>query len=273
MEREILKLSHITDTHYCKSYQGNMMEAAFAKGKHPEKRIRKMLQKAVDEKVDALIVSGDIVHEGCEEDYRAFRQMVTETVGNGIKVFYACGNHDRKDAFCRGLKMQYGSSSIDYVDYVKGYRIVVLDSAVEGQESGRVGEDQTRWLKQVLEKPYGNGTIVTFHHPVAWDMPQLAMPVDNTFAELLSAGDVVGIFCGHTHSNNICNWKGIPQFTADSTTFGMEMDQKNFLFVEKCGMSFYHIAGKQVSVHVESFHTHLPVMAEIPVAEMMKYIK
>ena len=122
MEKEIFKLAHITDTHYCKSYQGNMMEAAFAKGEHPEKRIRRMLQKAVNEKADAMIVSGDIVHEGCEEDYRAFRQLVTETVGDRMKVFYVCGNHDRKEAFCRGLEMECNSSSIDYVDYVKGYR-------------------------------------------------------------------------------------------------------------------------------------------------------
>ena len=61
--------------------------------------------------------------------------------------------------------------------------------------------------------------------------------------------------------------------SADSTTFGMEMDRKNFLFVEKCGMNIYHIDGKQVSAHVEPFYDRLPVMAEIPVEEMMKYIK
>ena len=273
MEKEIFKLAHITDTHYCKSYQGNMMEAAFAKGEHPEKRIRRMLQKAVNEKADAMIVSGDIVHEGCEEDYRAFRQLVTETVGDRMKVFYVCGNNDRKEAFCRGLEMECNSSSIDYVDYVKGYRIVVLDSAEEGKESGSIGEEQMQWLKKVLEKPYGNGTIITFHHPVTWNIPQLAMPVEDAFADILSAGDVIGIFCGHTHSNLICTWRGVPQYTADSTTFGMEMDRENFLFVEKCGMNIYHIDGKQVSAHVEPFYDRLPIMAEIPVEEMMKYIK
>ena len=99
------------------------------------------------------------------------------------------------------------------------------------------------------------------------------MPVEDAFADILSAGDVIGIFCGHTHSNLICTWRGVPQYTADSTTFGMEMDRKNFLFVEKCGMNIYHIDGKQVSAHVEPFYDRLPVMAEIPVEEMMKYIK
>ena len=51
------------------------------------------------------------------------------------------------------------------------------------------------------------------------------------------------------------------------------MDRENFLFVEKCGMNIYHIDGKQVSAHVEPFYDRLPIMAEIPVEEMMKYTK
>ena len=273
MEKEILKLAHISDTHFCASYQGNMMEAAFAKGSDPKEKIQALLKKALQEKADCLIISGDIVHEGVEADYRGFRQIVEETLQGAMKVIYVCGNHDRKEALKKGLGLECEGPGICYVDYVKDYRIVVLDSAVEGKEGGAVGEAQEQWLQEVLSEPYGSGTLLTFHHPVAWDVPQFVMPVSDNLKKILANSDVVGMFCGHTHSNNVQSWNGIGQYTADSSSFGMEVEQDMILFVEKCGMNFYQIQGGHVSTHVEPLHGKLTVMAEIPLQEMMKYIQ
>ena len=151
---------------------------------------------------------------------------------------------------------------------------MVLDSAEEGKESGSIGEEQMQWLKKVLEKPYGNGTIITFHHPVTWNIPQLAMPVEDAFADILSAGDVIGIFCGHTHSNLICTWRGVPRYYRGFYYFWNGNGPGKFPFRGKVRYEHtYHIDGKQVSAHVEPFYDRLPIMAEIPVEEMMKYIK
>lgn len=270
MESGVLKLAHITDTHFCKSYAGNSMESIFAKGNDISEKLRQLLRKSVSEKSDCLIISGDIVHESGEEDYVRFREIVEEEIKDRMKVIYVCGNHDRKAAFKKGLNMSCQTDSIYYVTYVKGYRVIVLDSATEGKENGSISQEQESWLREVLKETYGNGTIVTFHHPVAWDMPQLSMGISDELKNILAGSDVIGIFCGHTHSNNIRNWHGIKQYTADAMAFGMDMSGENFRFVEKGGMNFYQIEGREISAHVEALDNDLTILAEIPMQELLK---
>lgn len=270
MENGILKIAHLSDTHFCKSYCGSNMESAFAKGSDPSLKLRTLLQKTVKEKADCLIISGDIVHEGCEEDYSCFREMVEEIIGDRMKVLYVCGNHDRKVPFKKGLHMNCQTESIYYAEYVNSYRIVVLDSAVEGKETGAISREQEEWLRDLLKVNYGQGTLITFHHPIVWDMPQLAMPVSPELMDILTHSDVIGIFCGHTHSNNVTSFQGISQYTADAMAFGMDMEGDMLRFVEKGGMSFYQIQGKTVSTHVEPLYEKVKVLSQIPFQELLK---
>ncbi len=270
MENGILKIAHLSDTHFCKSYCGSNMESTFARSTDPSQKLKTLLQKAVEEKADCLIISGDIVHEGCEEDYSCFREMVEKIIGDRMRVLYVCGNHDRKEPFKRGLHLNCKTESIYYVEYVDPYRIVVLDSAVEGKEMGAISREQEEWLRDLLQTDYGQGTIVTFHHPIFWDTPLLSMPVSPELTEILAHSDVIGIFCGHTHSNNVTRFQGINQYTADAMAFGMDMSGNMLRFVEKGGMSFYQIQGKTVSTHVEPLYNSVEVLSEIPVQELVK---
>ncbi len=270
MENGILKIAHLSDTHFCKSYCGSNMESAFAKGTDPSQKLRTLLQRTVKEKADCLIISGDIVHEGCEEDYLCFREIVEEIIGNRMKVIYVCGNHDRKEPFKKGLNLNCPTEAIYYVEYVNHYRIIVLDSAVEGKEMGAISREQEEWLRELLREDYGQGTIITFHHPIVWEMPQLAMPVSRELADILTHSDVIGMFCGHTHSNNATDFQGIGQYTADAMAFGMDTEGDILRFVEKGGMSFYRIQGKKVSIHVEALYENVKVLSEIPLQELLK---
>lgn len=273
MENGILKIAHLSDTHYCKSYSGSNMESTFTKGSDPSQKLRKLLAKTVKEKADCLIISGDIVHEGCEQDYISFREIVEEIIGDRMKVLYVCGNHDRKEAFKKGLKMDCSTESIYYVEYLDPYRIIVLDSAVEGKEMGAISKEQEEWLRDLLREPYGQGTIITFHHPIVWEIPQLAMHISQVLAEILTGSDVIGILCGHTHSNNVTSFQGVGQYTADAMAFGMDTEGDMLQFVEKGGMSFYQIQGKQISVHIEPLYETVKVLTEFPLQELLKLMK
>ena len=55
MEEDRLRIAHITDLHIRKSYAGNPMEAIFQKGENPEKKLRWMLKRAVQEQADCLL--------------------------------------------------------------------------------------------------------------------------------------------------------------------------------------------------------------------------
>lgn len=47
------------------------------------------------------MLTGDLVHEGTEEDYRYLRELIERERG-GIPVIPVLGNHDFKQAFYRG---------------------------------------------------------------------------------------------------------------------------------------------------------------------------
>lgn len=317
MGKNDLKIAHLSDTHICKSYSGSSMEGVLTKGTDIGIKLRHLLKKAVREKADCLILSGDIVHEGTIEDYQYVQEIVDEVIGDSMKVFYVCGNHDRKLPLQEGLKLtgqfwgqhsgrdsgqvtgqdsgqllgqvseqysgqvtgQYSEQlsaqkeAICYVDYIKDYRIVVLDSAVEGREGGAISREQEQWLAELLKENYGQGTILTFHHPVVWEIPQFAMQVSENFENIVQNSDVIAILCGHTHSNNVRCWKGKPQYTADAMAFGMEQMEDRIAFVEKGGMSFYELCGKSISSHVEAVDLNPNVLADFDMEQMMKFME
>ena len=272
MEEEKLRIAHITDLHIRKSYAGNPMEAIFQKEEDPEKKLRWMLKRAVQEQADCLLITGDIVHEGGEEDYAYVKDVVTEVVGEKMKIFYACGNHDRKPAFQKVLLG--GAKTADYTGYVKGYRVVVLDSSVEGKENGCITPEQEEWLAETLKEDFGKGTLLAFHHPVSWELEALSMPVSENFQRIIHESDVCALFTGHTHSNRICFWNGIIQYTADAMAFGMEMLSKERLgFVEKAGMNFYEIRRGRIAAHVEAMEFEPKVLADFDLKMMMKFVQ
>ena len=273
MEKEKIRIAHISDTHIRKSYCGNAMEKVFEAGSNPADTLRYLLQKVRESQVDCVVISGDIVHEGELEDYIYVREMVESIIGNQAKVIYVCGNHDRKEAFKEGLQINCESGDIDYVEYVGNYRIVVLDSSVEGRENGAVSSKQELWLREVLKEDYGMGTILTFHHPVVWDIQQMSMPVSPEFEQIIRNSDVFGILCGHTHSNNVRPWNGAVQYTADSTAFGMELYQENIAFVEKVGLNYYEVENGFISAHTESINRQMNILAEFDLKQMLKLME
>lgn len=117
------------------------------------------------------------------------------------------------------------------------------------------------------------GTILTFHHPVVWDIPQMSMPVSPEFEQIIKNSDVFGILCGHTHSNNVRPWNGAVQYTADSTAFGMELYQEKIAFVEKVGLNYYEVENGFISAHTESINRQMNILAEFDLKQMLKLME
>ena len=102
----------------------------------------------------------------------------------------------------------------------------------------------------------------------------MAMPVSENFQRIIQESDVCALFTGHAHSNRICFWNGVTQYTADAKAFGMEMLSKERLgFVEKAGMNFYDISGGKIANHVEALELAPKVMADFDLEMMMKFVQ
>jgi Icc protein len=203
---------------------------------------------------DFIVITGDLSHEGDKEDYSYIKTVVDE--GSqivGAPVYVTLGNHDHRAPFYEGyLGEQQSEKPYYYSTMIGGLRLIGLNSQVPGKHSGAVDEEQVAWLAQQLQTPAPEGTIVALHHPLL-DlniMPAKYM-VENCeeVVEVLKNGDVIGVFAGHVHSNNVGTYEGLLSVAASGTAFGGErIADDEFRLYDYCSYNVVTIQAKNVTV-------------------------
>ncbi|GAB3045438.1 metallophosphoesterase [Parafrigoribacterium mesophilum] len=167
---------------------------------------------AVD-RVDAVVLSGDLSNDGSAESYRRLRSLVEPwAAARGAVVVYAMGNHDLPAGFQEVLGAQ------ENVSTVRGFRIVVLDSSVPGAGFGELRPDQLERLRAVLQAPAPNGTVLVVHHPPVPAATALLAALElrqpDQLLRLCRNTDVRLILCGHYHHPMVAHADGIPVVVA-----------------------------------------------------------
>ncbi len=257
-----MKFIHLTDTHVRKAYSGDGIDAVLGRLPNPATNIKNLFERLDWTGVDFVAVTGDLVHEGTTEDYQYLKKQMEELVPAEIKIFYVLGNHDYKEEFYRGMFGQEKKEAYYYTSIVDGYRLIILDSAVPGKESGTITTEQLEWLRQTLVVPSEKGSIVFLHHPVFWITGGMTMELTNgaEVLEILKDSDVLAVFCGHTHTNAIQEKDGIRQYTADSMAFSIEANRERLSFTDKSGYLTAEINEKGILVHSETTREGIPAV-------------
>jgi 3',5'-cyclic AMP phosphodiesterase CpdA len=174
-------------------------------------RLRRIAEQiaAFPERVDALIVSGDIVEgsafSGTAPDAAlAEYRFVHDLLSPLGPVVYSAGNSDG-EAFDRflvglGIAAHYGNSRLDVGDV----SFLMVNSRVTGAYHGHLDDAAAAWLAGELERATSAAVIVMHHPPLAFGHPVIdRLRLDNP-AVLEKAirrfPHVIGILCGHTHA-------------------------------------------------------------------------
>lgn len=264
-----MKFAHLSDTHFRRDYSGSGMENIFAALGHPGQRIISALQDICRQTVDFVLFTGDLVHEGSAEDYRILRNMLEDNLP-GVPVIPVLGNHDVKPAFFKGYLGETPQESYCAVHEINGLRLVALDSAISGQQHGGLTYQQELFLSQVLRAPAPCGTLLVLHHPFLGSNPAFEMRLSPAVGALLRSSDVLGIFCGHTHSNHFFKVAGIPQFTAGSVAFSLKTSGKEMLYTDCACYNTYKLDRGKLSMRCEAVwpesRAHIAV-------DMVKFIR
>ena len=146
----------------------------------------------------AVIAKGDLTTAGTEPEFRAFVDRYRTAFGE--RLFWVRGNHDAE-------MPPDPPQSVG----LPGVILAVIDTAVRGLPSGRVGALQLEWLDQLGAE--ADRPVLIFGHHQCWKPGSNTRP-DNYFGihpddserlvEVIARRPaLVGYFAGHTHRNRV----------------------------------------------------------------------
>jgi 3',5'-cyclic-AMP phosphodiesterase len=202
------------------------------RGSTPGAELRRAIDAvaSLDVVADLVLVTGDLVDHGREEEYDELLDVLDDLAQPFVLV---AGNHDDPAALARVVerRMPEGAPLRRVVD-LGAVRVLLLDSSVPGWEAGRVGQAQCAWLDGELAADT-RPTIVAVHHPpmavghAGLDRMRL-VDADALGHVIARHRHVERIVCGHVHRAITARWCDTIVTTAPSCirqfapTFGPE---------------------------------------------------
>ena len=245
-----LHIAHLSDLHVLRDYYDSFLDRdPLRQPIPPVDYFVAGLREAAAAHPDVIVLTGDLVHEGTEEDYRLLRRLVERERG-GIPVIPVLGNHDLKDAFYRGY-LEEDRHGLYLEKYeLNGYRLLVLDTAEERNANGVIAEEEVRWLEEELRTPAPQGTILLGHHPLASQQAWFHTDYPDRFRQVVEESDVFAYLCGHVHYAEVRTVMGIQQISAESFAFGVEtVSPTDVIYTEARGYNSCWVEGRDIIVH------------------------
>jgi len=163
--------------------------------------LRRVLRHVADVEgsAQAMVLSGDLVHEASPAAYGRLRMVLEEI---DLPVYCLPGNHD--DAEMMRSHLQGGNISCPRRLEPPGWQVLLLDSRIPGAPGGHLPLTELQWLERQLRQHAERHVLVCLHHqPVpigsAW-MDAMGLDNGEEFLRLLDAWPRVrAVVWGHVH--------------------------------------------------------------------------
>lgn len=177
---------------------------------------------ALPNRVDAVVVSGDLSDDGSAESYRVARSSLDRFE---CPVHVLPGNHDDRARLRQAFDLPgEGAEPIHYAVDVGELRLVALDSIVPGRDPGAFPAETLAWLDEALGKERERPTMLAVHHtPLAtglpgWDAINLSPDEREALAGVVARHPQLrAIVGGHLHRIATATLAGCPVLSAPST--------------------------------------------------------
>jgi 3',5'-cyclic AMP phosphodiesterase CpdA len=214
-------LLQISDTHLGADWKGVDPDACLARA------VEAIL--ALDERPDALLVSGDLTQNGRPEEYARVGELLEPL---GLPPLVLPGNHDLRAPLREAFGLPgSGDEPVSHVVELGPLRLVCLDSIVPGSDGGALDEGRLEWLEAALAEAPGRPTVLAMHHPpLRSEMPGferigLADADREALAAVLGRNpQVLRILAGHVHRMILAELAGRAVLTVPSTYLQAALD-------------------------------------------------
>jgi len=249
----------ISDTHLFQDPTAKLWDVA------PEPMLDRALEEMgkLEGRPAFVIVSGDCSSDGSTASY----ERLGEKIGKlGVPVFYLPGNHDDPRVMSRILcgKELPPKEKLTQTFEAHGWRFLLLDSSVPGEDGGALGDAQRAWLRTTLAAEPRTPTIVIVHHnpiPVgsSW-LDSMTISDANALTAILdTSSQVRAVLFGHVHQVFETSRDGAQYLSAPSTFFQFKPNSPRFGKDERpAGVRIVRLNGDTVRSAVYRFGEPLP---------------
>ena len=153
-----------------------------------------------DTDIEFVMTMGDLTN-GAETDFYGF---VAEMERLNVQWYPVLGNHDKTFADWYSYYLNStGYTDTYYMVKHAGYNLIILDSAVQGQVSGDLDDDQLNWLEVQLDSHAWEPTIIFMHHLIdRTDVNGIDADAQSKIHEIIKNRPyVLSVNSGHIHQN------------------------------------------------------------------------
>lgn len=260
----VFRILHLSDTHASATGRDS-------NGVETLEGLRRLLDACRPDRLDLVVVTGDITDDGSVDGAVAVRDIVRAfATAHGAAAVFLPGNEDTPGSFAQvfgtGHFDAYGASSgvtssedgeCAAVSNLDGLRVVSLDSTVPGSMFGRVSAGQLAWLASVLANRAPRGTVVALHHPplVVPDsgfLSSVGLRNRDELASVLADRGVRAILCGHFHAQVSGVLGSIPVWVTPGVASQIDLaaPKDTLRFLSGAGASIVCLSPNDVTFHV-----------------------
>jgi 3',5'-cyclic AMP phosphodiesterase CpdA len=224
----VARVALLSDPHVNRAADG--VDATF------KPHFEKVIQQVNSEKVDFVLIAGDLTQSGRPEEFADFKNQIKALQA---PVFFIPGNHDVGHKFNSGKAD--GTVTIERIESYKktmgaawfekekhGVRVIGITSSLLG--SGFPQEKEMwKFLEHELSRPARKPTIVFMHYPLflksldepGGDYYNIEPEPRKRLYELLRQGAVKTVLTGHLHRTLINRRDGILFLSTEPISFGI----------------------------------------------------
>ena len=192
-------------------------------GVNSHENLIKVVDKIVTLQSDALLISGDLTHNGTPYSYKKLKEILSPIETD---IFVIAGNHDDSD----NLASEFGACLFDRIA-LDAWDIINIDSVQIGKTSGFVTTNALTALDQQLQHSNAKYNLIVLHHPIVamnseWDDALSLENPQDLFAVLDKHPKVQAVLFGHAHESVEFDKNGLKIIACPSTATQFNDEQR-----------------------------------------------
>jgi Icc protein len=184
-------------------------------GTDSQKNLSTIVKSISTRNYNALIISGDLAHNGTALSYSLFKKII-KPISSNLSILP--GNHDNKLNLSSAFKEFYLKKLI-----ISDWEIISIDSVQDNKTSGFIKKAELELLNKKILSSTKKFIVLCLHHPPIsmesdWDDKKSLENSDDFFNTIDKFSNIKAVIWGHAHQCSEFYRNDVKLFSCPSTT-------------------------------------------------------